>query len=489
MPTPKPGDRIMGVETEFGCLVDGGLYGTPEAAVEVIKDHVFLHQRLGALDLMARDEIFEPAECGGFLVNGARLYIDAVGSHLEYATAECRDIKTLISNDRAGHRLITRAIRELGESESISVYNNSVDHFGGHTFGCHENYFVEMEEDFYAVQIPKVMAFLVTRQIFAGTGRVGGHVLVDDLVVQGPNRSNPNIVDTIWVGHAYGVVPDPSVKFQLSQRADHILKGVAGRVRFNRAMINPKWETFYSYMGRQRLHVLFGESNMMEFAYALKVGTTSLVLRLIEEGKLRDVPRLGQPVDALRSISRDPTLRWACQLWTGETTSAIEVQRRYLDLCGAFANESGETDWVLSNWSDTLDQLERDPMALADRLDWVAKKKIIEDYALSQGLELDHDTLHSIDLEYHNIDEDKGLFYALQQMGETVRVIDDLDATVAMTKPPENTRAKARAEIVRRIVDSRSRGYGIDWDGVAVSANEVYDLPNPFDTEVPTPRS
>jgi proteasome accessory factor A len=371
----------------------------------------------------------------------------------------------------------------------VSVYNNSVDHFGGHTFGCHENYFVEMEEDFYAVQIPKVMAFLVTRQIFAGTGRVGGHVLVDDLVVQGPNRTNPNIVDTIWVGHAYGVVPDPSVKFQLSQRADHILKGVAGRVRFNRAMINPKWETFYSYMGRQRLHVLFGESNMMEFAYALKVGTTSLVLRLIEEGKLRDVPRLGQPVDALRSISRDPTLRWACQLWTGETTSAIEVQRRYLDLCGAFANESGETDWVLSNWSDTLDQLERDPMALADRLDWVAKKKIIEDYALSQGLELDHDTLHSIDLEYHNIDEDKGLFYALQQMGETVRVIDDLDATIAMTKPPENTRAKARAEIVRRIVDSRSRGYGIDWDGVAVSANEVYDLPNPFDTEVPTPRS
>src|SRR5689334_3320684 len=143
----REGDRIFGIETEFGTLVSDDL-GTPEDVVELIKDYIFYDLRLGAIDLHARDEVFEPAESGGFLLNGGRLYIDAVGSHLEYATAECRELKDIVANDRAGQRQIVRAINELGLQDEVSIYNNSVDHFGGHTFGCHENYLVRADDDF-----------------------------------------------------------------------------------------------------------------------------------------------------------------------------------------------------------------------------------------------------------------------------------------------------------------------------------------------------
>ncbi|HSI72408.1 MAG TPA: proteasome accessory factor PafA2 family protein, partial [Fimbriimonas sp.] len=127
----KAGERIFGVETEFGCLISDETLGSPEVAVEVVKDYIFGELRLGAIDLHARDDVFEPAQSGGFLMNGARLYVDAVGSHLEYATAECRQIKDLVANDRAGQRQIVRAINELGLSDAVDVYNNSIDHFGG----------------------------------------------------------------------------------------------------------------------------------------------------------------------------------------------------------------------------------------------------------------------------------------------------------------------------------------------------------------------
>src|SRR5437764_6844743 len=160
----RPGDRIFGVETEFGCLVSDDALGSPEAAVEAIKDYVFYELKLGAIDLHARDDVFEPAQSGGFLMNGARLYIDAVGSHLEYATAECRQLKDLVANDRAGQRQIVRAIREMGLDDAVSVYNNSVDHFGGHTFGCHENYLVQADDDFLNTSVQMLYPFLVTRQ-------------------------------------------------------------------------------------------------------------------------------------------------------------------------------------------------------------------------------------------------------------------------------------------------------------------------------------
>jgi len=473
----REGERIFGIETEFGTLVDESI-GTPEEVVEMIKDHVFYELRLGAIDLHARDEVFEPAESGGFLLNGGRLYIDAVGSHLEYATAECRNLKDIVANDRAGQRIIVRAIKELGFKDEVDVYNNSVDHFGGHTFGCHENYLVRMTEDFFSHRALLLYAFLVTRQIFAGVGRVGGHFLAAG---GRPNlqEMTENPTDFIWVSQVYNVYPDDSVPFQLSQRADHILKTIASRVRFNRAIINPKWEHFYAHDGMHRLHILFGESNQNEYAYALKVGTTSLVLRLIEDGFVPESLQLMEPLIALREVSRDQDFKWPVVMEDGSLSTAIEVQREYLALALRYRGFDADTDWTLTEWESVLDGLETDPMAMGDRLDWVSKRLVVEEYMATEGLSWGADALHSVDLEYHNIDPEKSLFYATKSR----RYLDDLDVLDAATDPPQNTRAKGRAALVKKIIEKKGpKVYVFDWSGVAVDRNAYVEMPDPFET-------
>jgi len=479
----KPGDSIFGLETEFGCLVTDDTLGSPDRMVEVLKDYLFFDLKLGAIDLHARDDVFEPAECGGFLLNCARLYIDAVGSHLEYATAECRSLKDLVANDRAGQRQIVRAINELGLADAVSIYNNSVDHFGGHTFGCHENYLIRADDDFLNRSVHLLYPFLVTRQIFAGVGRVGGHILTSGSMRPSYQDVMDNPVDYIWVSHVYGVAPDSRVEFQLSQRADHIIKTVASRVRFNRALINPKWEHFYSHEGMTRLHLLFGESNQNEYAYALKVGTTSLVLRLLEDRLVPDSLTLAQPLIALREVSRDPTYKWVVSTIKGDSVRSVDLQREYLKLAQSYKGESKQTDWILGEWESVLDGLEKDPLDMADRLDWVAKKKIVEEYMASEDVNWGDDALHSVDLEYHNIDPAKSLFHALQGMGQTKRFLDELEIIDAMTEPPKDTRAKGRAELVKTVLDrGPSKFYLFDWNGVALDRHTYVEMPDPFET-------
>ena len=478
-----PGDRIFGVETEFGCLVVDETLGSPEGVVEAIKDYVFYELRLGAIDLHSRDDVFEPAHCGGFLTNGARLYIDAVGSHLEYATAECRSLKDLVANDRAGQRIIVRAIKEMGLEDEVSVYNNSVDHFGGHTFGCHENYLVQSDAELLNESVNQLYPFLVTRQIYAGVGRVGGHILTTSGMRPTYQEITENPVDYIWVSQVYGVLPDDSVNFQLSQRADHILKTIASRVRFNRAIINPKWEHFYSHDGMTRLHLLFGEANQNEFAYALKMGTTALALRLLEEKKVPKDWALAQPVVALREVSRDPTFGWCVRMSDGRTIGAIDLQREYLSLAQQYAGESEQTDWVLENWEAILDGLDSDPMALEDRIDWVAKRKVVEEYMAAEGVSWDDEALHSVDLEYHNIDPEKSLFHALQEMNRVQRVPEEINIVDSMTEPPNDTRAKGRSDLVKEVLKRKGpRFYVFDWNGVAVDRHRYVEMPDPFET-------
>jgi proteasome accessory factor A len=475
----RPGERIFGVETEYGTLVrDESSH--PEDFVEAIKDHVFYEGKLGLIDLFARDEVFEPAQSGGFLLNGGRLYIDAVGSHLEYATAECRNLHDLIANDRAGQRMVVDAIKQLGVQDSVDVYNNSVDHFHGHTFGCHENYLVAMSEDFFTHRAPLLFAFLVTRQVFAGVGRVGGHILVS-----GGRPSlqeiTENPIDYIWVSHTYHAIPDDSVPFQLSQRADHIIKTIASRVRFNRAIINPKWEHFYAHEGMHRLHILFGESNQSEYAYALKVGTTSLVLRLLEDGLIPESFQLQDPVWELRAISRDQSYKWPVTMMDGSASSALDVQTQYLDLAEQYRGFNSDTDWTLDQWANTLDRLRSDPLSLTDKLDWVNKRTIVETYMKSENLDWSHDALHSIDLEYHNIDPTKSLFAAT----DMAKFVNPLDIVDAVTDPPPDTRAKGRSHYIRTAMSKKGLApYQFDWSGATVDRNTYIDMPNPFDTYV-----
>jgi proteasome accessory factor A len=473
--------RIFGIETEFGCLVHDAALGTPEAIVEAVKNQVFHQQRLGVIDLHARDYTFEPARAGGFLVNGGRLYIDAVGSHEEYATAECCSARDLAAHEKAGHQILQGALESLGVADGASFHNNSVDHFGGHTFGCHENYLARLDEDFFKSTVDYLLPFLVTRQIFAGVGRVGGHRLNQTDFRNNIMRLGDHEVDYIWVHNFYGVEIDRTVEYQLSQRADHIRKTVASKVRFNRAIINPKWETYYNYSNLHRLHLLFGEANMLEYATALKVGTTSLVLDLVEEGLAPANVCLVDPVQTLKAVSRDPTWRWIVTLLDGTTIPAVDLQRRYV--AAAQKHLSGrdeETDWILREWEYVLAGLELDPRVLADRVDWVAKRRLLEMFMEAEGLDWSADVLHSLDLEYHNVNPATGLYQGLVDAGQTHRILTDEQIDAAVTNAPANTRAHGRGEVIRRLIESRARRYVIDWDSVYLDRDRYLELKNPF---------
>jgi proteasome accessory factor A len=474
--------RIFGIETEFGCLVRDDAVGTPEKVVEEVKNHCFYTKKWGLIDLHARDYSFEPARSGGFLMNGGRLYIDAVGDHEEYATPECTDILDACAYYKAGQWVVQTMLQELGIADRASFHNNSVDHFGGHTFGCHENYLVEMhDEEFFRASFNYLLPFLVTRQIFAGVGRVGGHRLNFSSMKNSVMTISEYDVDYQWVSNFYGVEIDKSVDFQLSQRADHIVKTISSRVRFNRAIINPKWDSYYNYSTLHRLHILYGEGNMSDYATALKIGTTSCVLSLIEEGLLGAEVEIRDPLETLSSVSRDPSYKWLVRRKGGATIPAVDLQRIYLEAAKKrLAGLDAQTDWVLREWEATLDALEKDPMQLADRLDWVAKKKLYEEYMGATGAKWQDDIMQSLDLEYHNVNRSEGLFYALENSGEMMRLVSDEDIANATLEAPQNTRAAARGSILRKLLNSKSRDYVLDWDLIYLGKNRHLDLKNPF---------
>lgn len=477
--------RVFGIETEFGCFVRDNSVGPPEKVVQAVKDYAFQKKRIGALDMHARNYAFEPARSGGFLVNGGRLYIDAVGDHEEYATPECASIFDIVAHDRAGQRILQTILNEMGLADRVSFHNNSIDHFGGHTFGCHENYLVSLTSDFFHEAVTFLMPFLVTRQIFAGAGRVGGHRLNRHDLRNNIMSLSDNEADYLWIHDFYGVELDNSVRYQLSQRADHIVKAVSGKVRFNRAIINPRWDSYYTYDGQHRLHLLFGESNMSEYALALKVGTTCLVLDLVEMRQVPPSVRIADPVRTLKEISRDQTLRWIVKRADGTTIPAIDLQRIYLEAAKRHLSPSDlETEWILREWESVLDGLEKDPFSMSDRLDWVAKRRLIETYMEAEGVGWDADVLHSLDLEYHNINPNQGLFYALQDAGEVRRVVTDEAIQKATTSPPSDTRAAGRAYVVREILAKGNRRYVVDWDSIYVDRGACLELKDPFCTYI-----
>lgn len=475
--------RIFGIETEYGCLVRDPAIGKPDQIVEKVKDHAFYRRKLGLIDLHARDYTFEPARSGGFLLNGGRLYIDAVGDHEEYATAECQSYFDVVTHDKAGQRILQSVVDDLGLSESVSFHNNSIDHFGGHTFGCHENYLVALDDDFFKDSVAGLLPFLVTRQIFAGVGRVGGHRLNRTDLRNNVMRLGEHEVDYIWVHNFYGVEIDCSVDFQLSQRADHILRTVASKVRFNRAIINPKWDSYYNFSNLHRLHLLYGEANQSEYAGALKVGTTCAVLDLVEMDVIPDGVRLADPVRALKEISRDQSWRWQAKRLDGTTIGAVDLQRLYLELGQRYLKgKDAQTDWVLKEWEYVLAGLELDPMTLDDRLDWVAKRKLYGVYMEAEGLDWHDDMLQSLDLEYHNANPETSLYHGLVQAGQLKRVTTDEAIEEAVTAPPQDTRARGRGHLIQRLMDTKNKRYVIDWDAIYVDRERFMDLRNPFHT-------
>ncbi len=450
-------DRIYGIETEFGCLPpDSDPFLSPDFISVKTKDCVFYREGLGIVDIHYRGRD-EPPGNGGFLFNGGRVYIDM--GHLEYATPECSGLFDLVASDRAGELMVQRALEQLDLAKTASFFKNNIDHYTGATFGCHENYLVRRDVPFSQVLLPAMLPFFVTRQIFAGAGRVGCHTDAFE----------------------YGSAEDEGVSFQISQRADHIVTEIYQWIQFSRAIINTRDEPLADWGLYRRLHLLVGDSNMMEFATALKVGTTALVLQLLEEGIVPGI-KLLDPVQAIRDISRDMSFRWEIQLEDGSYTTAAEVQREYLDLAERYLRgQDEEGDWVLLEWRFVIDGLTHDPGSLVDRVDWVAKKWLLERFMKEEGLDW-HDTwVQSLDLEYHNLNAEKGLYFDLYRRGLVKRVVDDEQINQAIANPPSNTRAKARSQVLRALVGRKAR-YVIDWDSIYVEDEKYLNLDDPFFT-------
>ena len=450
--------RIYGIETEYGCLPPASdPFLSPDFVSIKAKDCVFYREGLGIVDMHYRGRD-EPPGNGGFLFNGGRLYIDM--GHVEYATPECTGLFDLVAADRAGERLVQRALDQLGLADSAAFFKNNIDHYTGATFGCHENYLVRREVPFSQVLLPTMLPFFVTRQIFAGAGRVGCHTDIFE----------------------YGSAEDEGVGFQLSQRADHIVTEIYQWIQFSRAIINTRDEPLADWGLYRRLHLLVGDSNMMEYATALKVGTTALVLQLLEEQErvICDDIKLLDPVQAIRDISRDMTYRWEVQLEDGRYTTATEIQRTYLNLAERYLRgRDEESDWVLDEWRFVIDALEHDPGCLVDRVDWVAKKWLLEYFMREEGLDWQDTWIQSLDLEYHNLNAARSLYFDLYERGMVKRVVSDEQINQAITHPPVDTRASARSRVMRALTDQKTR-YQIDWDSICVGDDKFLSLDDPF---------
>ena len=417
--------RIFGLETEYGvtCAVDSG---RGLSADEVAR---YLFRKVVAWGRSSNV----------FLRNGSRLYLD-VGSHPEYATAECDDVPQLIAHDRAGERilegLVTDAQQRLeqeGVPGTIHLFKNNTDS-AGNSYGCHENYLVRRQGDFTRLA-DVLVPFLITRQVLTGAGKV---------------------------------LPTPrGATYCLSQRADHIWESVSSATTRSRPIINTRDEPHADAERYRRLHVIVGDSSMSETTTLLKVGSTDLLLRLVEAGiPLRDLA-LENPMRAIREISHDMTGKTPVRLSNGRTASAIGIQEEYLAWVQSFVNENTDLTpsikQVLDLWERGLRALRGGDLSLVDtELDWVIKWRVIERYRAKHGLSLADPRIARLDLAYHDISRSEGLYNLMAARGMVERVVTELEVHEATALPPQTTRAKLRGDFVRRAQEAR-RDYTVDW--------------------------
>jgi proteasome accessory factor A len=416
--------RIFGLENEYGvtCTFRGQRRLSPDEVARYLFRRVVSWGRSSNV----------------FLRNGARLYLD-VGSHPEYATPECDNLIDLVTHDKAGERILEgllvdadRRLREEGIAGDIYLFKNNTDS-AGNSYGCHENYLVGRHGEFGRLA-DILIPFLVTRQIICGAGKV----------LQTPR------------GAVYCV----------SQRAEHIWEGVSSATTRSRPIINTRDEPHADAERFRRLHVIVGDSNMSETTMLLKVGATDLVLRMIEAGTdMRDLT-LENPIRAIREISHDMTGRRRVRLASGREVTAVEIQREYLASATDFADRHGcdpTTKRVLELWERVLTAVETGRLDLVDReIDWVTKFQLIERYRTRHNLPLSAPRVAQIDLAYHDVHRDRGLYYLLQKRSAVERVTRDIDIFEAKSVPPQTTRARLRGEFIRRAQEKR-RDFTVDW--------------------------
>jgi proteasome accessory factor A len=487
-------NRIFGLETEYGLLVHQDRPDhSPTWFAHKIRDHLFHVQRQGVLDLHHRGHD-EPPGNGGFLSNAGRVYLDM--GHLEYASPECHALSDAVATDQAGDLLLQRALDSLGLSDHVSLIKNNVDHETDATFGSHENYLVSRRFPFSRRGLAPLVTFLVTRQVFTGSGRVGAASPQDAWI-----QMDRLIVPRAAFGGRHG---GTHVPFQISQRADHIVNDFFEWVQQNRAIVNTRDEPLADPNQYRRIHLLLGDSNMAEYATALKLGATGLVLQLIEDGHAPRDLELDEPVETLQEISQDQDRRWLIRLAGGKTMSALDVQEEFLDAAmQQYQGQDEETDWVLAQWASVLLDLRGDYQKLVGRVDWASKLWLLESFREAEQLEWSDPMLKSLDLEYHNLNQAKGLYYGLVDEGRVPRLTTDKAVDLAASHPPRNTRAFGRGELVAHLLsndvppdetashqDERYfPSYVINWSIFQVRGRPPFPMPDPFKTYAQEVRS
>ena len=420
--------RIFGIETEYGvtCTFRGQRRLSPDEVARYLFRRVVSWGRSSNV----------------FLRNGSRLYLD-VGSHPEYATAECDRIEELVAHDKAGERILEgllvdaeKRLQEEGIAGDVYLFKNNTDS-AGNSYGCHENYLVGRHGEFSRLA-DTLIPFFVSRQIVCGAGKV----------LQTPR------------GAVYCV----------SQRAEHIWEGVSSATTRSRPIINTRDEPHADAERYRRLHVIVGDSNMSETTTMLKVGATDLVLRMLEHGSVMRDMTLENPIRAIREISHDPTGRKTVRLANGRELSALEIQTEYLERASDFARRRGLLDdpasihsRVVDLWTRSVTAVSTGDLSLVEReIDWVIKLRLLERYMAKHDMDLSNPRVAQLDLAYHDITRSRGLYYLLESRGAVARVTRDLDVFQAKSIPPQTTRAKLRGEFIKR-AQERRRDFTVDW--------------------------
>src|SRR6476660_95287 len=391
--------RIMGIETEFGitCTFHGQRRLSPDEVARYLFRRVVAWGR----------------STNVFLRNGSRLYLD-VGSHPEYATAECDDLTELVVHDKAGERILEgllvdaeQRLAEEGVTGDIYLFKNNTDS-AGNSYGCHENYLVGRHGEFSRLA-DVLIPFLVSRQIVVGAGKV----------LQTPR------------GAIYCV----------SQRAEHIWEGVSSATTRSRPIINTRDEPHSDAERYRRLHVIVGDSNMSEYTTFVKVGSAACMLRMLEDPSvvLRDMT-LENPIRAIRDISHDMTCRRKVRLANGREVSALDIQREYLDRAQRYADTKGFPPLeqrALEMWEHCISTIENDPLKLDREVDWVIKYRLLDAFRTRHDLPLGHARVQLLDLQYHDISRERSPFYKLQDRGLVERVCTDADIDEAIDQAPQ----------------------------------------------------
>lgn len=439
--------RIFGLETEFGivCFAERG--------------------RCLEAEEVAR-YLFKPVVSWGgssnvFLANGSRLYLD-VGSHPEYATAECDSVDQVIAHDRAGERIVSalvrnaqQAIADAGFVGTIHCFKNNVD-CAGNSFGCHENYLIRRGIDF-GCMTRALVPHLVSRQVVTGAGglRTGTR-----------GRS-----------------------FCFSARAEHLWEAVSSATTRSRPMINTRDEPHADPEKYRRLHVISGDSNMSEASSALKLGQMDLLLRMLDAGVKLTQVAVTHPMQAIRTIAHDMTGTSRVELEDGRRVSGVEVQREILRQVEAFVGYAGATttdERTLDLWRRGLDAVEcGDHRLVARELDWAIKYEILSAFRRRHNLDWDDPNLARLDLAYHDIEPERGLYFKAVATGLVKRIIPAVAIDQAVEEPPATTRASLRGRFVAAARAAR-RDYSVDWlhlklhdDATTVTLRDPFAVSHP----------